>query len=266
MLKDITIGQFIRGDSIIHRADPRTKIALTFLYIISIFFINNIVLYVIPAIYLAIVIYFSKIPFKVFLGNLRPLRALLIITFILNIFFAAGDTILLSWRFIVITKEGLDLALHFSFRLVFLIIGSSILTLTTSPVSISDGIESFLKPLKKIKFPVHELAMMMTIALRFIPTLMEETDKIMKAQISRGADFDSGNIFEKAKSMIPLLVPLFISAFRRANDLAMAMEARCYHGDENRTRYRLLKFSLVDFYCILASILYFALIIYTSKL
>lgn len=264
MLKDITIGQYIRGNSIVHRADPRTKIALTFLYIISIFFVKNIIFYLLSAIYLAVVIKYSDIPVKLILRNLRPLKVLILITFILNLFFVSGETVLFSIGFVKITKEGLDLALHFSFRLIFLIFGSSILTLTTSPVAISDGIESFLKPLKKIKFPVHELAMMMTIALRFIPTLMEETDKIMKAQISRGADFDSGNIFQKAKSMVPLLVPLFISAFRRANELAMAMEARCYHGDDNRTRYRVLKYTKSDVYCTLVTVLYFIIIVYTS--
>lgn len=266
MLRDITIGQYVRGNSIVHRADPRTKLALTMLYIISIFFIKNIFFYILPVLYLTVVIWASKIPAKIILRNLRPLRVLIIITFVLNLFFVAGDTVIFKLGFIVLTKEGLDLAIHFSFRLIFLVLGSSILTLSTSPIAISDGLESFLKPLKVFKFPVHELAMMMTIALRFIPTLMEETDKIMKAQISRGADFDSGNLIQKAKSMIPLLVPLFISAFRRANDLAMAMEARCYHGDENRTRYRILSYSLEDIYCLLISVVYFVVIVLTSNI
>lgn len=264
MIKDITLGQYIPGDSPVHRADPRTKIALSFLYILSVFFIKNPVGYILPALYLLLVLYSSKISYRIVLRGLKPLRVLILITFVLNVFFSGEGTVIFQWGIIRITREGLLLAIHFSLRLIFLVMGTSILTLSTSPISISDGLEQILKPLKRFHFPVHELAMMMTIALRFIPTLMEETDKIMKAQISRGADFESGNLIERAKAMIPLLVPLFVSAFRRANELAMAMEARCYHGDENRTRYRILKFSTIDLYCFGISMLYFIMVVLSS--
>ena len=188
----------------------------------------------------------AGLSFRQLLKTLKPLRILLILTFVLNIFFSGGQTVLVQWKFITIAQEGLLLAVHFSLRLIFLVLGTSILTLTTSPVALSDGIEILLTPLKKVRFPVHELAMMMTIALRFIPTLIEETDKIMKAQKARGADFESGNLIARAKAMTPLLVPLFVSAFRRAGELAMAMEARCYHGGEGRTRLRVLRFTRED--------------------
>jgi len=217
--------------------------------------------YLLSALYLGVVVYYSTIPYKIILRGLRPLRVLILITFLLNVLFAGDGTIIFQFWIFRITQEGLNLAIHFSLRLIFLVLGTSVLTLSTSPIAISDGIELLMRPLKRFKFPVHELAMMMTIALRFIPTLMEETDKIMKAQISRGADFESGNIIQRAKAMIPLLVPLFVSAFRRANELAMAMEARCYHGDDHRTRYRVLQFSKLDTYCILVSLAYFALIL-----
>lgn len=261
MIKDITLGQYVPGDSIVHKADPRTKIGLSFLYIISIFFVRDPLVYLLSALYLGVVVYYSTIPYKIILRGLRPLRVLILITFLLNVLFAGDGTIIFQFWILRITQEGLNLAIHFSLRLIFLVLGTSVLTLSTSPIAISDGIELLMKPLKRFKFPVHELAMMMTIALRFIPTLMEETDKIMKAQISRGADFESGNIIQRAKAMIPLLVPLFVSAFRRANELAMAMEARCYHGDDHRTRYRVLQFSKLDTYCILVSLAYFGFIL-----
>lgn len=266
MLKDITLGQYVQKDSLIHNADPRSKILLSIIYVISIFLIKNIVFYIVPFIFVCLAIYASKLPISTVLKGLKPLKVLIIITFILNTFFGAGETIIFKLGFIQITKEGLVLASHFSLRLIFLILGTSILTLSTSPISIADGLELLLAPLKKLKFPVHELAMMMTIALRFIPTLMEETDKIMKAQMSRGADFETGNLFARAKAMVPLLVPLFISAFRRANELAMAMEARCYHGGEGRTRYRKLSFGINDFYCIVATIVYIVIIIILQAL
>ena len=178
--------------------------------------------------------------------GIKPLKLILILTFILNLFFNTGTTMLVEWGFIKISYEGLSTAIHYSLRLVFLVLGTSLMTLTTSPIALSDGIEMLLSPLKVMKFPAHELAMMMSIALRFIPTLMEEADKIMKAQMARGADFESGNLLARAKAMVPLLVPLFVSAFRRAGDLAMAMESRCYHGGENRTRLRVLKITKND--------------------
>ena len=188
----------------------------------------------------------ANVPFKMLLRGLKPLRLILILTFLLNLFFTSGETVWVEFWIIRITKEGFLQALYYSIRLAFLVIGTSLLTLTTSPVSLSDAIEILLSPLKKIHFPAHELAMMMTIALRFIPTLLEETDKIMKAQMARGADFESGNLVKRAKAMVPLLVPLFVSAFRRAGDLAMAMESRCYHGGEGRTRLRVLKLTRND--------------------
>lgn len=261
MIKNITLGQYIPTESFVHNADPRTKINLTLLYIISVFLIKNPIFYGIVALYLYFTIYFSKIPASLFLKGLRPIRIILIITFVLNLFFASTGNIIFKLFFIQITDQGLYMAVHFSLRLVFMVLGASVLTLTTSPIAISDGIEQLLKPLKKIHFPVHELAMMMTIALRFIPTLLEEADKIMKAQISRGADFESGNLIQRAKAMLPLLVPLFISAFRRANELAMAMEARCYHGDDNRTRYRLLQYTKLDAIAYIFSFVYFVIVL-----
>ncbi len=261
MLKDITLGQYMPGNTIVHRLDPRTKIVLTTLYIVMIFMVSSPVWYVIPALYVALASRLAGLSFGQLLKSVKPLRILLVLTFVLNLFFSGGTTILVQWGFLTIAKEGLLLAVHFSMRLVFLVVGTSILTLTTSPVALSDGIEILLKPLKVVHFPAHELAMMMTIALRFIPTLIEETDKIMKAQQARGADFESGNLIARAKAMVPLLVPLFVSAFRRAGELAMAMEARCYHGGEGRTRLRVLRFTKDDISAFIVSALALALVI-----
>jgi len=246
MMKDITMGQYYPVDSMVHRLDPRVKILLTVAFIVGVFLVPGLIGY---AIVLAFVYFTSKqakIPFKMLMKGLKPLRFILILTFLLNLFFTTGETTLFELGFIRITHQGLSQAVHYSLRLSFLVIGTSLLTLTTSPVSLTDGLELLLSPLKKIHFPAHELAMMMSIALRFIPTLLEEADKIMKAQMARGADFESGNLLQRAKAMVPLLVPLFISAFRRAGDLAMAMEARCYHGGANRTRLRVLKITKND--------------------
>ena len=247
MLKDITLGQYYPVDSFVHRLDPRIKIILTFAFIVGVFMGQTLFAYipVIAFIYLAAKV--AHLPVKMLVKGLKPLRFILVFTFVLNLFFSGGDTVLLKIWFIIISKEGLMMAIRFSARLVFLVTGASLLTLTTSPVVLTDGLERLLSPLRKIGFPAHELAMMMTIALRFIPTLLEEADKIMKAQMARGADFESGNIVDRAKAMIPLLVPLFVSAFRRAGDLAMAMEARCYHGGEGRTRMRVLKITKNDY-------------------
>ncbi len=261
MLKDITLGQYMPGNTIVHRLDPRTKIVLTTLYIVMIFMVSSPVWYVIPALYVALASRLAGLSFGQLLKSVKPLRILLVLTFVLNLFFSGGTTILVQWGFLTIAQEGLLLAIHFSMRLVFLVVGTSILTLTTSPVALSDGIEILLKPLKVVRFPAHELAMMMTIALRFIPTLIEETDKIMKAQQARGADFESGNLIARAKAMVPLLVPLFVSAFRRAGELAMAMEARCYHGGEGRTRLRVLRFTKDDIGAFIVSALALALVI-----
>jgi energy-coupling factor transport system permease protein len=261
MFKDITLGQYMPGNTVVHCLDPRAKILLTIVYIAMVFTVGSPVFYMIPAVYVFLVARLSGLAFRQLLKSVKPLRILLVLTFVLNVFFSGGQTVLLQWKFITITQEGLLLAVHFSLRLVFLVLGTSILTLTTSPVALSDGIEILLTPLKKIRFPVHELAMMMTIALRFIPTLIEETDKIMKAQKARGADFESGNLIARAKAMTPLLVPLFVSAFRRAGELAMAMEARCYHGGEGRTRLRVLRYTKEDGMAFLVSFGMLALLI-----
>ena len=265
MLRDITLGQYMPGNTIVHRLDPRTKILLTIVYIAMIFCVSSPVWYVIPLFFVALCAKLSGITVKQLVKTIKPLRFLLLITFVLNLFFSSGDTIWFQWSFIKITKEGVMTAVHFSMRLIFLVAGTSILTLTTSPIALCDGIEVLLKPLSKIGFPAHELAMMMTIALRFIPTLIEEADKIMKAQMARGADFESGNLFKRAKAMVPLLVPLFVSAFRRAGELAMAMEARCYHGGEGRTRMRVLKFGKIDLYAALVTVAALVLTILCGK-
>ena len=261
MLKDITMGQYYPADSVVHRLDPRMKIILTVLVIVSVFMVHGLVGYALVLGFIYLASRLANIPFKLLVRGLRPLRFILILTFLLNLLFSTGETILIHWGIIKITQEGLSQAVHYSLRLMFLVIGTSMLTLTTSPVSLADGLERLLSPLKKIGFPAHELAMMMTIALRFIPTLLEETDKIMKAQMARGADFESGNLLQRAKAMVPLLVPLFVSAFRRAGDLAMAMEARCYHGGDHRTRLRVMKITRYDWYAFLLVLALIGLIV-----
>ena len=261
MLKDITLGQYLPGNTAVHRLDPRTKIVLTTAYIAMIFLVKSPLWYVIPVLYVALAAHLAGLGFGQLFKSVKPLRVLLILTFVLNLFFSGGSTVWVKWGIITVTQEGVLLAVHFSMRLVFLVVGTSILTLTTSPVALSDGIEMLLKPLRVVHFPAHELAMMMTIALRFIPTLIEETDKIMKAQQARGADFESGRLIARAKAMVPLLVPLFVSAFRRAGELAMAMEARCYHGGEGRTRLRVLRFTVEDGKAFAVTLLALALVI-----
>lgn len=246
MLRDITLGQYYPGHSIIHRLDPRVKIIGVFIYIVQLFLIKDFIGYLAVILFLTTMIILSGIKPKFIFKGLRPLILIIFLTLILNVFMTPGHLIW-QYGFIKITKEGLLTALFMGLRLVLLIIGSSLLTLSTKPINLTDGIEKLLNPLKKIKVPAHELAMMMTIALRFIPTLLEETDKIMKAQMARGADFESGNIFRRAKSLTPLLVPLFVSAFRRADELAMAMEARCYRGGEKRTRMKEMRFHFRDY-------------------
>ncbi len=261
MMKNITMGQYYPVDSWVHRLDPRTKILLTIAMIVAVFLVKTMVGYALILGFMYLAARMSHIPFKMLMKGIKPLRIILILTFLLNLFFNTGTTPLLEWSFIRITYEGLSQAVHYSLRLVFLVLGTSLMTLTTSPIALSDGIEMLLSPLKKLHFPAHELAMMMSIALRFIPTLMEEADKIMKAQMARGADFESGNLFNRARAMVPLLVPLFVSAFRRAGDLAMAMESRCYHGGENRTRLRVLRITANDGYAALSVIVLMALIL-----
>lgn len=245
MLRDITLGQYYQSDSVIHRLDPRVKLITTIVFIISLFVVDNVIGYIIAGAFLVFVIKTSKVPFKFMVKGMKSILFLLLITVIFNLFLTPGEALITVWK-LTITKEGLRTAVFMAVRLTFLIIGSSVMTLTTTPNNLTDGLESLMKPLKVFHVPVHEVAMMMAIALRFIPILLEETDKIMKAQIARGADFESGNLIKKAKSLVPLLVPLFISAFRRANDLAMAMEARCYRGGEHRTKMKPLKYKKRD--------------------
>ena len=246
MLRDITLGQYYQTESMIHRMDPRVKLGGTILFIISLFFFKNYAGYVIAALFLGMVIRLSKVPFKFMVKGMKTIVMLMLITVVFNLFLTPGTPLFTIWK-LTITQEGLKMAISMAIRLTLLIIGSSVMTLTTTPNNLTDGMEKMMGPLKVFKVPVHEVAMMMSIALRFIPILLEETDKIMKAQIARGADFESGNIFKRAKAMVPLLVPLFISAFRRANDLAMAMEARCYRGGEGRTKMKPLVYHKRDY-------------------
>ena len=246
MLRDITLGQYYQTESVIHKMDPRVKLGGTILFIISLFFFKNYAGYVIAALFLGLVIRLSKVPFKFMVKGMKTIVMLMLITVVFNLFLTPGTPLFTIWK-LTITQEGLKMAISMAVRLTLLIIGSSVMTLTTTPNNLTDGMEKMMGPLKVFKVPVHEVAMMMSIALRFIPILLEETDKIMKAQIARGADFESGNIFKRAKAMVPLLVPLFISAFRRANDLAMAMEARCYRGGEGRTKMKPLVYHKRDY-------------------
>ena len=245
MLRDITLGQYYRTESIIHRLDPRVKIVGTFVFLIAIFMVNNALGYVIAGLFLAMNIKLSNVPVKFIFRGMKSIFFLLMISVLFNLFLTPGDPIITIWK-IKITDEGLKLAVKMAIRLVFLITGSSLMTLTTTPNNLTDGLESLLNPLKLVHVPVHEISMMMSIALRFIPILLEETDKIMKAQMARCADFETGSIIKRAKNMVPLLVPLFISAFRRAMDLAMAMEARCYRGGEGRTKMKPLIYQKRD--------------------
>lgn len=265
MLRDITLGQYYQTDSVIHRLDPRVKLVTTICYIISLFIVDNLIGYVIAGLFLALVIKLSKVPPKFMIRGMKSILFLLIIAVGFNLFLTPGETLVAFWK-LRITKEGVRLAAFMAIRLVFLIMGSSVMTLTTTPNNLTDGMEKLLGPLKRIRVPVHEISMMMSIALRFIPILLEETDKIMKAQIARGADFESGNLIKKAKSLVPLLVPLFISAFRRANDLAMAMEARCYRGGEHRTKMKPLVYHKRDGIAYGVVVCYLALCIVFGKI
>ena len=259
MLKDITLGQYFPGNSIIHRMDARLKLIITVLYIVVLFICRGPVPYLILGGLLIFSVAASKVGFKQVTRGLRPILILLIITTLFNVFYTTGGNVLIEWKFITVTSYGLYTAFYMVIRIVLLIIGTfTLLTYTTSPIMLTDALESVLSPLKKIRVPVHELAMMMTIALRFIPTLIEETEKIMSAQKSRGADFESGNILKRAKALIPILVPLFISAFRRAEDLATAMECRCYQGDNGRTRLRVMKMQKLDYIVLIVSLIVFA--------
>lgn len=250
MLKDVTLGQYFPGNTFIHRLDPRTKLIATVLFIVMLFTAQWLVSYALVLVFLLLCLKVAKIPLRTIVKSLKPLVIIIILTAVLNMFYTPGEALVSFWR-ITITKEGVFNAIKMVLRISMLITGTFMLTYTTSPIMLTDGLELLLNPLKKIKVPVHELAMMMSIALRFIPTLIEETDKIISAQKARGADFESGNIMQRAKALIPILVPLFISSFRRADELAVAMECRCYHGGEGRTRMRILKFAANDWLALL---------------
>ena len=247
MLKDITLGQFFPGNSPVHKMDPRAKLVMLVVYIVALFVAVSWISYAVMLAFLAMVIAISKIPVKNLLRGMKPMVMILAFTAILTIFFTEGETVLVEFWVIKITLEGLIRAFFMMLRILMLITGTFLLTYTTSPIALTDGLESLLNPLKVIKVPVHELSMMMCIALRFIPTLIEETDKIMSAQKARGADFETGSLMQRVRALVPILVPLFISAFRRADELATAMECRCYHGGEGRTKMKLLRYARRDF-------------------
>ena len=252
-LKDITLGQYFPGNSLLHRFEPRSKILFTVLFIAAIFLCKGLVSYGITLLILLMMIGISKVQPRVFLKGMKPVVFIVVCTAILNLFYTSG-TVLWSWGILKITEEGIWKAGFMVLRILMLIACTLLLTYTTSPILLTDGLEKLLRPLKKLNFPVHELSMMMSIALRFIPTLIQETDKIISAQKARGADFDSGNLIQKAKALIPILIPLFISSFRRAEELAIAMECRCYHGDEGRTSLRQLRYAGRDYGLIVFSI------------
>lgn len=263
MLKDITLGQYYPCKSPVHSMDARIKILLSIVYMAAVFCIGNVYGYAALILFTAIIIKISRIPFKFMVKGIRPLMFFILFTAVLNVFLTGG-TVIWQLGFLKVTYEGIVYAAYMIIRIVFLVLGTSLLTYTTSPIQLTDGLEMLLRPFSKIGLPSHELAMMMSIALRFIPTLLEETDKIMKAQTARGADFESGNIIKRAKALIPLLVPLFISAFRRADELAVAMECRCYHGGNNRTKLHEPKLSMRDLYASVIFVVFIAVIVLTN--
>ncbi len=265
MLENITLGQYYPGASLLHKLDPRTKIILLVFEIAAIFCASKLLAFLPVIILLALSVYLSGLPFKLVIKSIKPPRLILIITFVLNLFFTQGENIIFEFYFIRISSEALFRSVLYTIRLILLVVASSMLTYTTAPIPLTDGLERLLSPLAKLHFPAHEMSMMMTIALRFIPTLMEETDKIMKAQASRGADFESGNILQRAKAMLPILIPLFVSAFRRAGDLATAMEARCYHGGDGRTKFHVLKMYATDYICLAVGAITIALCVIISS-
>ena len=266
MLKDITLGQYFPGQSVIHRLDPRTKLTMLVVYIVALFLAEGWVSYGLVFVFLAVVIRLSTIPLKSILRGMKPLVMILIFTGVLNLFFTQDGEVLVKFWVLTVTSGGLSRALMMMARILMLISGTFLLTYTTSPIALTDGLEALMNPLKKVGVPVHELSMMMCIALRFIPTLIEETDKIMSAQKARGADFESGSLTDRAKALIPILVPLFISAFRRADELATAMECRCYHGGEGRTALRVLRYKAADWLVLAAFLALTAGIIVLKKL
>jgi energy-coupling factor transport system permease protein len=264
MIKSITIGQYLPGSSPIHRLDPRLKIIALIVYIITIFFVRTFAGFGAALIFTVFLLLISRLPLRYILRGLRPVLFLVVFTILLHFFMTKGGEVWLRLGPLTIESAGVRLGIFMSLRLLFLVVTTSLLTLTTSPIALTDGIEYLLKPFKRVGLPAHEIAMMMTIALRFIPTLMEESQKIMKAQMARGADFESGGLIKRARSMAPLLVPLFISAFRRADDLAVAMEARCYRGGEKRTRMKEMVVTILDYYAITAVAAFLMLIVLTG--
>ena len=266
MLKDITIGQFFPGKSIVHRLDPRMKIVLTGVFIVLLFMAKSIFALMVGIVFMLGSFLISKIPFRLMIKSIKPIIPIIIFTAILNLFFISTGDILVHFWIIKITTGGVETSIFMVVRIICLIIGTSLLTYTTSPIALTDAIERLLSPLKKIKVPVHELSMMMTIALRFIPTLIEETDKIMSAQKARGADMETGSLIQRAKALVPILIPLFVSAFRRAEELAMAMECRCYHGGEGRTRLKQLHIAPRDFVALIVSAVFLAGVILINRI
>ncbi len=266
MLKDITLGQYFPGNTAAHKLDPRTKILMVMFYIVALFSAKNVLTYAIMAACLAICVQISKVGYKQLVRGLKPVLFIIVFTCLLNLFFTPGDRYLVEIGFLRISDTGLQNAVFMVLRIMMLIMGTFLMTYTTSPIALTDGLEQLLNPLKRFRVPVHELAMMMSIALRFIPTLVEETDKIMSAQKARGADFESGSLMQKAKALIPILVPLFISAFRRADELATAMECRCYRGGEGRTKLHILKYQRRDYIALTLSVAVVAIVLVLRRM
>ena len=266
MLKDITLGQYFPGNSVLHRLDPRFKIVITLLFIVMLFMGDSFLCLASGAVFTVMCILLSRIPVKMFAKSVKPLLPVLLITAVLNLLLVESGEVYFQWKFLKITSGGVNISIFMIFRIILLIAGSSLLTYTTSPITLTDAIERLLSPLKKIKFPVHELSMMMSIALRFIPTLIEETDKIMSAQKARGAELDSGSILTRVKNMVSILIPLFISSFRRADELATAMECRCYRGGKGRTRLRQMKSSFRDYAALGVTLIFMASVIVIDRL
>ena len=265
MLKDITLGQYFPGSTLAHRLDPRTKLMMVLIYIVALFCAKSFLSYGILALFLFVSVRISKVGFRALIRGMKPLVVILIVTAVLNMFYTPGHALASFWIF-TLTAEGILAAVFMVLRIALLIMGTFLMTYTTSPIALTDAIENLLGPLKRVRFPVHELAMLMSIALRFIPTLIEETDKIISAQKARGADFETGNLLRRAKALVPILVPLFLSAIRRADELATAMECRCYHGGEGRTKLHVLRYQKRDFLCILLTTLITAAVVIISRL
>ena len=266
MLKDITLGQYFPGKTVVHRLDPRTKILLLIVYIVAVFLAQSFLSAGLVLAFLIAVTLLGRIPFKSMTRGLKPMLIFIVFTAVLNLFYTEGGTLLVEWKFIHIYSEGLRKSFFMVLRILLLVCGAFLLTYTTSPIALTDAIERLLNPLKKLHVPVHEFAMMMSIALRFIPTLIEETDKIMSAQKARGADFETGGLVSRARALLPILVPLFVSAFRRADELAVAMESRCYHGGEGRTRMKQMKMHRRDAAALVLGAAFLALMIVLRRL